>query len=296
MNPTADKAPGAANAGGYRGRLAPSPTGYLHLGHVRTFDLARRRAEEKGGVLILRNDDLDSSRCKPAFVEAMYDDLHWLGFAWSEGPDVGGNYGPYDQSRRFRLYREAWYQLLRDGWAYPCRCSRKDVLQNLGAPHEGEDEPVYPGTCRPESPEFVDRPDAVQGVCWRFRVPEGESVEFVDNHLGRRAFVAGRDFGDFVIWRRDGLPSYHLAAVVDDAAMRITEVVRGADLLLSTARQLLLFRALGLAAPGFYHCSLVRDEQGNRLAKRNGGMGLRALREKRYEAAAILSLAREESG
>jgi glutamyl-tRNA synthetase len=310
--------------------LAPSPTGYLHLGHARTFWTARERARAAGGTLILRNDDLDQARVRPEFVSGFLEDLRWFGCEWSEGPDVGGPFGPYSQSERLPQYRAAFEQLKAGGFLYPCTCSRKDIVSALTAPHAADDEPIYPGTCRRgcnESPvktltngrtkadENEIRPtptsgfdEAVQGEgkrararnrdvdsplsssppaadgpsripSWRFQVPDGEVVEFVDGRLGPQRFVAGSDLGDFVVWRHDGLPSYQLACVVDDASMQITEVVRGADLLVSTARQLLLFRALGLNAPAFYHCPLVTDEQGVRLAKRHAALSLRSLRE-----------------
>ncbi len=286
---------GAPVAGAYRGRLAPSPTGYLHLGHAGTFDVARRRAAERGGVLVLRNDDLDHSRCREIYVAAMYEDLRWLGFRWGEGPDVGGPWGPYEQSRRASSYRAAWERLRREGWLYPCRCSRRDVRRNLSAPHEGTGEPVYPGTCRPPAGVAAGDPPAGREVCWRFRVPDGASVRVDDRNLGLRLFRAGKDFGDFVVWRRDGIPSYHLAAVVDDFAMKITEAVRGADLLLSTARQILLFDALGWTPPDYFHCPLVRDEEGRRLAKRDGALGIRALREQGFSPEAVLAMARERA-
>src|SRR6185436_11987838 len=222
----------------YRGRLAPSPTGYLHLGHARTFWIAQQRAQAAGGTLVLRNEDLDRARCKPEFVTAMTEDLKWFGFHWQEGPDCGGEYGPYHQSQRMSLYREAFEQLRAAGLVYPCTCSRKDIQQALQAPHASDDEPIYPGTCRNRSLAAGER------ATWRFRVPDGEPVSFTDAARGPQTFIAGKDFGDFVIWRHDDFPSYQLAVVVDDDAMRITEVVRGADLLPSTARQLLLYRSL----------------------------------------------------
>ena len=188
---------------------------------------------------------------------------------------------------------------------YPCSCSRKDVAQAAGAPNELDDEPVYPGRCRPASvvPRaarlrpfdwlragyrgtaeaavatcFVRDGDPT-GVNWRFRVPDGEEIRFTDLHLGPQRMTAGKDFGDFIVWRRDDVPAYQLAVVVDDAAMGITEVVRGADLLKSTARQILLLRALGLAVPDYFHCDLVRDSSGVRLAKRHDSLSIRRLRE-----------------
>ncbi len=271
------------NAERYRGRLAPSPTGLLHLGHARTFWTAYRRALAMGGTLIFRNEDLDGQRSRPEFVRAMFEDLHWLGMRWDEGPDVGGSFGPYAQSERRDFYLEARRRLFEDGWIYPCKCSRKDLAQSAQAPHEGgaDDEPVYPGTCRPRDGDAAPRIETLQGAWnWRFRVPDGEAVEFDDGHFGRQSFIAGRDFGDFLLWRRDDVPSYQLAVVVDDAAMGVTEVVRGADLLKSTARQILLYRALGLATPKWFHCPLMTDAQGERLAKRHDALSLRAMRER----------------
>jgi glutamyl/glutaminyl-tRNA synthetase len=264
-------------AHGYRGRIAPSPTGYLHLGHARTFLIAAERARESGGALILRNEDLDPDRCKPKFVPAMFEDLRWLGISWSEGPDCGGTYAPYSQSARREFYLSAWSELRDLGFIYPCGCSRKDLAASANAPNDSDDEPLYPGTCRTRK-DAKDY-DAPAGVNWRFRVPDGEQIAFTDQHLGPQVYLTGRDFGDFVIWRRDDVPAYQLAVVVDDQAMRISEVVRGADLLKSTARQLLLYRALGFEAPDFYHCDLVRDEAGVRLAKRHDALSIRRLRE-----------------
>jgi glutamyl/glutaminyl-tRNA synthetase len=261
----------------YRGRLAPSPTGHLHLGHARTFWIAQQRAHASGGVLALRNEDLDGSRATLQFVADMIEDLKWFGFEWQEGPDCGGPFGPYDQSERMPLYREALEQLRVSGAIYRCSCSRKDVQAIAHAPDAGEDaEPIYPGTCRSRSDSDVRSSTSN----WRFRVPDGKNISFLDGHYGPQSFIANRDFGDFVVWRHDGVPAYQLAVVVDDAAMHITEVVRGADLMKSTARQLLLYRALGLEPPSFYHCPLVKDEAGIRLAKRHEALSLRTLRER----------------
>jgi glutamyl-tRNA synthetase len=238
--------------------------------------MAAQRAKQHSGTLILRNEDLDPQRCRPEFASAMLEDLHWLGVHWSEGPDCGGPYAPYSQSARREHYRAAWEKLRDRGFLYPCTCSRKDVAQSAGAPNEADDEPVYWGKCRgrEDAREFGEP----GGVNWRFRVPEGEAIGFEDLHLGRQSWQAGRDFGDFIVWRRDDVPAYQLAVVVDDKAMRISEVVRGADLLKSTARQLLLQRALGWSSPDYYHCDLVRDEAGVRLAKRHDALSLRHLR------------------
>lgn len=268
----------------YRGRLAPSPTGYLHLGHAQTFWTAQQRARAAGGVLVLRSENLDPARARDDFAAAMLEDLRWFGFAWQEGPDIGGPYAPYIQSGRQDHYHAAFERLRATGAIYPCTCSRRDVQESAGAPHEappGEawtpDEPIYPGTCRSGTPAGHLAP-ARPGVNWRFRVPDGAVLEFADGHYGAQSATAGAHFGDFIVWRKDDTPAYQLACVVDDAAMGITEVVRGADLLLSTFRQLLLYHALGLTPPAFYHCPLLTDEHGTRLAKRQEALSLRSLR------------------
>ena len=304
--------PAQRNPKPYRGRLAPSPTGLLHVGHARTFWIASQRAAERGGALIIRSEDLDPQRCRPEFAQAMIEDLRWLGISWSEGPDCGGPFAPYVQSERRAWYFEVWRTLLERGMIYPCTCSRKDVAQAAGAPNDSDDEPVYSGKCRPDGagsrdartvkenyvrdhacehshfsqnrrevghPTPAEAREFPAGVNWRFRVPDGEEISFADLHLGPQRMVAGSDFGDFIVWRRDDVPAYQLAVVVDDAAMGITEVVRGADLLKSTARQILLFRALGIAAPDYYHCDLIRDDSGVRLAKRHDSLSVRRLRE-----------------
>lgn len=264
----------------YRGRLAPSPTGLLHLGHASTFLTTDERALASGGTLVLRNEDLDIQRSRSEFYDAMLEDLAWLGIHWQEGPDVGGPYGPYSQSERRPHYLGAWRTLLDAGFIYPCRCSRKDLAHAVSAPQDNDDEgPLYPGTCRPVAGEARREYASAAGTNWRFRVPDGEGVEFTDRHFGHQRFVAGVDFGDFLVWRRDDVPSYQLACVVDDIAMRNTEVVRGADLLRSTARQILLYRALGAKPPEWYHCPLITDASGLRLAKRHDALAIRTLRE-----------------
>jgi glutamyl-tRNA synthetase len=272
----------------YRGRIAPSPTGLLHVGHACTFWTAYQHVVTSNGTLILRNEDLDPQRSKREFVDAFIQDLQWLGIRWSEGPDVGGPFAPYSQSERRASYLGVW-RILRDlGFIYPCTCSRKDLAQSASAPHDVDDEPVYPGTCRCRVAQAANY-ESPAGVNWRFRVPEGEIIQFDDLRQGDQQYVAGRDFGDFLVWRRDDVPAYQLAVVADDEAMRVTEVVRGADLLKSTARQLLLIRALGYRVPTYYHCDLVRDEHGQRLAKRHDALSIRALRAERRTAEEILS-------
>ena len=290
----------------YRGRIAPSPTGLLHLGHARTFLLAAERAAH--GTLVFRNENLDPDRCRAEFVSAMYEDLRWLNIAWSEGPDCDGPHAPYSQSERREIYLRAWRRLRDGGLIYPCTCSRKELAMAASAPHELDndlggglgngldgdldDEPVYPGKCRGRNDALNF--DVPAGVNWRFRVEDGEQIPFRDGRLGAQSYVAGRDFGDFVIWRRDDVPAYQLAVVVDDGAMKISEVVRGADLLKSTARQMLLYRGLGIEPPQFFHCDLLRDETGARLAKRHDALSIRRLRERGMSAAEVRNLSRAE--
>ena len=263
---------------GYRGRLAPSPTGYLHMGHAATFWLAQERCRRRGGTLVLRVEDLDHERCRPEFVGSLIEDLRWYGLTWDEGP--------YVQSERMSFYLSAWRKLAAVGAIYPCTCTRRDVERAARAPHAGEHEAVYPGTCRPLQPVSVaaDGPGLVN---WRFRTSPGTAVAFEDCRAGRQEYVVGRDFADFVVWRRDGVPAYQFAVVVDDAAMRVTEVVRGEDLLPATAQQILLYQALGHPVPAFYHAPLVHGADGQRLAKRSGAHSLRALREAGVDPATL---------
>jgi glutamyl/glutaminyl-tRNA synthetase len=271
----------------YRGRLAPSPTGLLHVGHACTFWAAYQRAVQRHGILVLRDEDLDPRRSRTEFAQSMVEDLRWMGIRWQEGPDMGGPFAPYQQSLRRQFYLAAWRSLRDGGSIYPCNCSRKDLANSAAAPNEGDDEPLYAGRCRERIAEAASY-ELPAGVNWRFRVPDSEAICFEDVAMGGQQFVAGSDFGDFAIWRRDDVPAYQLAVVVDDAAMRISEIVRGADLLKSTARQLLLIRALGLPVPAYYHCALVRDQAGMRLAKRHDGLSLRAMREQGYSPEQVL--------
>jgi glutamyl-tRNA synthetase len=286
----------------YRGRLAPSPTGHLHLGHARTFWVAARRARAAGGILVLRDDDLDAARfhLHAEFAEAMLEDLRWLGLVWQEGPDVGGPHAPYRQSGRLPLYRAALAQLHAARLIYPCTRSRRDVLDAAAAPHEGgpnggggpegpgpETEPIYPPAFRPDPAAPLPPLDDRLAVNWRLRVPDGEELVFADGRYGLQRAVAGRDFGDFLVWRKDDCPSYQLACAVDDAAMGITEVVRGADLIRSTFRQGLILRALGHVAPRYLHCPLLTDGAGVRLAKRHDALSLRTLRARGESAESI---------
>ena len=262
----------SAPAAPYRGRLAPSPTGYLHLGHARTFWIAAERARAAGGTLLLRNDDLDALRFRLDFVDAMLEDLRWLGFVWEE-PMIS-------QSQRLPRYRAGLERLHAARLIFPCTRTRRDVLEAAGAPHEGaaDDEPVYPREFRPPADAPLPPLGDSIAVNWRFRVPDDLEVRFRDGACGEQHAIAGRDFGDFLVWRKDNVPSYQLSCAVDDAELGITEVVRGSDLIKSTFRQLLLMQALGWAPPRYYHAPLMLDDRGQRLAKRHDALALRTLR------------------
>lgn len=256
----------------YVGRLAPSPTGRLHLGHARTFLAAAARARAAGGRLLMRIDDLDTARCRPEFADAALGDLAWLGLRWEE-PVVR-------QTDRLPAYRAALARLREAGLVYPCRRSRRDLAGQISAPH-ADDEPLYPPEWRPPADAPLPPLDA-EGLAtnWRLRVPDGREVRFDDTRLGPQSATCGRDFGDFLVWRKDGFPSYQLACAVDDVELGVTEVVRGADLVRSTFRQLLVIEALGAPAPAYYHAPLVLDADGVRLAKRHDALSLAALRER----------------
>jgi glutamyl-tRNA synthetase len=273
----------------YRGRLAPTPTGDMHAGHARTFMCAYERAVAAGGGLVLRIEDLDPLRCRDEYTARAIDDLRWLGVRWTEGPLY--------QSRRRAVYEGVWRALRDAGVIYPSAVSRRELRDAAHAPHDDDEgaEPVFPPELRP--PEGMGQDAASpRGVLWRFRVPDGDVVRFTDARRGEQAFTAGVDFGDFVVWRKDDVPAYELAVVADDIAMGITEVVRGEDLLKSTARQLLVYRALGAAAPSWYHLPLVRVAAGRRLAKRHRPLSLRELRQRGCTPAEVLALADDGAG
>jgi glutamyl-tRNA synthetase len=280
----------------YRGRFAPSPTGPLHLGNARTALLAWLAARTARGTLVMRVEDLDRPRVRPGMEARLLGELRWLGLDWDEGPDLGGPRGPYRQSERGELYQGALRRLREAGLAYPCFCSRAEIAAAAEAPHgPADDGPRYPGTCRDLPPSEVARRAEGRAPAWRFRVEPG-AVAFEDAIHGTCRFDVAAATGDFVVMRADGVAAYQLAVVVDDAAMGIGDVVRGDDLLPSTARQLLLYGALGLPAPGFAHVPLVVGEDGERLAKRHGARSLGELREAGVAGAAVVGLLASSAG
>ncbi len=273
-----------------RGRYAPSPTGALHLGNLRTALLAWLFARAAAGAFVLRMEDLDVPRTRPGAATQLLADLRWLGLDWDEGPDVGGPLGPYVQTQRGALYAAALGRLRARGLLYPCYCTRAELARLASAPQAAADEPPpYPGTCRHLTlRERAAREAAGRRPALRFRAPHG-TIHFTDQIAGPIAEDVARTVGDFVVRRSDGVIAYQLAVVVDDALMGVTQVVRGADLLASTARQLALFDALGYPRPAqFAHVPLVVDSAGERLAKRDAAEGLAALRARGLTAPQIV--------
>jgi glutamyl-tRNA synthetase len=270
------------------GRLAPSPTGLLHLGHARSFLLAWWQMRARNGRIVLRIEDLDAGRARPEMVEAALRDLRWLGLDWDGEPVL--------QSRGLPRIEGALDELVQRGLVYPCVCSRADVLSAQSAPQAGDHEARYPGTCRGRfaSAEAAARATG-RRVGLRFRVPEG-SVEFDDGVAGKVTIDVAREVGDFMIGRRDGAPAYQLAVVVDDGEQGVTHVTRGDDLLSSTARQWHLQRALGVPHPSWFHLPLVVDAEGRRLAKRANDLSLLELATGGTDPRAVVAWAAQSAG
>ncbi|WP_338870023.1 tRNA glutamyl-Q(34) synthetase GluQRS [Myxococcus stipitatus] len=272
----------------FRGRFAPSPTGRMHLGNIRSALLGWLQARAAHGRFLLRIEDLDRARCKPQYVDDLMRDLRWLGLDWDETPLV--------QSQRDEVYREALSSLEREGLVYPCFCTRAEIARAASAPHGlSEEGPRYPGTCARLTREQQAERAKTRPPAWRFRARSGE-VRFVDALMGPYTQDVEAVVGDFVVRRNDGVASYQLAVVVDDAATHISHVLRGDDLLSSTPRQLQLHEALGSQAPGFLHVPLVMGEDGKRLAKREGAFALAELRERGLDPERVLGLLAAWSG
>ena len=294
-----------------RGRLAPSPTGALHLGNARSFLVAWLSIRSRGGSLLLRMEDLDHPKVKPRAAEQALEDLRWLGLDWDEGPDLGGPCAPYVQSARTARYAAALAQLQAAGRVYPCVCSRKDVEAGQSAPHAGEDGLAYDGACRGRFATYADAAATLPPgrlPAWRFRAspcdglalarPTAVSAEsaFDDGFHGPQRENVAETTGDFVIARHPLGAGYMLAVVVDDAAMGVSEVLRGDDLLSATHRQLLLYRALGLMPPRFVHVPLVVAPDGRRLAKRHGDTRIATLRQQGVRPSQVVGLLAEWCG
>lgn len=264
-------------------RLAPSPTGALHLGNARTFLVNWLLARRRGWRVLPRVEDIDGPRVKPGADRQALDDLRWLGIDWDEEPIY--------QSQRLPRYRAALEKLLADGAAYPCVCSRSEVAAAASAPHAEDGAAVYPGTCRGRFANLDEARARGREPAIRFRMPD-ESITVHDGFAAARTFDLARELGDFVIAKADGAPAYQLAVVVDDLASGVTDVVRGDDLLDSTPRQMLLYEALGRAAdiPRYYHLPLVVGPDGRRLAKRHGDTRLAHYREQGVAAERLLTL------
>lgn len=270
-------------------RFAPSPTGYLHLGNARTALFNALYAWSRGGVFLLRIEDTDRERSSRAFIDALQENLHWLGLSWQEGPEAGGAAGPYLQSQRDAVYRRYFDALERQGLAYPCFCSDQTLKQARAAQRAAGQPPRYPGTCARLTPPEVEQ-KLRQGLAptLRFRVPRGRRVEFLDGVRGTQSF-ASDDIGDFIIRRADGSPAFFFSNAVDDALMGVTDVLRGEDHLANTPRQILLLEALGLPVPRYGHIPLIVGADGSPLSKRHGSRSLRELRAAGYLPLAVVN-------
>lgn len=260
------------------GRFAPSPSGRMHLGNLFCSLLAWLSAKAEGGKIVLRIEDLDAERCPREFAALLEEDFRWLGLTWDEGGSSGGPAGSYYQSRRADIYLEYFKKLQATGRVYPCFCTRSQ-LKAASAPHREDGTPIYNGQCRRLSPAEKEERARQHPPASRFWVPE-KTIAFTDGHLGPYSEYLPDDCGDFVLRRGDGVFAYQLAVVVDDALMGVNQVVRGADLLQSTPRQLLLYELLGLKPPKFYHLPLLLAPDGRRLSKRDGDVSLELLKEK----------------
>ena len=267
------------------GRFAPSPSGRIHLGNILCCLLAWLSARQKDGRVLLRIEDLDTARCPRHYSEQMLEDLRWLGLGWDERPEVSGPQEPYYQSERTAFYESALKKLQDRGLVYPCFCTRAE-LHAASAPHREDGQVLYAGTCRNLTAEEIAEKSKLRAPAMRLRVPD-EMWSFTDGHMGDYSENLARDCGDFLLRRSDGMFAYQLAVVLDDAAMGVTEVVRGADLLDSTPRQLYLYSLLGLEPPSFVHFPLLLTADGRRLSKRNADAGLDDLRP-RFSAEEIL--------
>ncbi len=265
-----------------RTRLAPSPTGVLHLGNARTFLLTWLHARSTGASIVLRVDDLDGPRIKAGAEQSAIEDLRFLGLDWDDDEPV------LRQSERVAVYAAALDDLLARGLAYACVCTRREVQEAASAPHAGSEGPVYPGTC---DGRFTGLADAAEQSgrtpALRFRVPERD-VTFEDVVYGPRAHRVDRETGDFPIRRADATAAYQLATVLDDHESGVDLVIRGSDLLPSTARQILLQEALGLPRPTYLHLPLVVGPDGRRLAKRHGDTSLATLRRQGWDEPALV--------
>lgn len=264
------------------GRYAPSPTGPLHIGNIQTALLSWLHARLRNGIFLLRMEDLDTPRMREGAAQQIIEDLRWLGLEWDEGPDVGGEHGPYTQSERLHIYAAALSWLFYKGLVFPCLCSRKDLIEAASAPH-GPSGSVYPGTCRKLNDDQLlklQKHKNQKPFAWRIKVPASTLVEFADQLQGFQRQVLDREVGDFILKRADRLFAYQLAVVIDDALMGVSDVVRAVDLLDSAARQIYLFECFGEEPANFCHVPLLMDPAtGKRLSKRDGSDSLAQLRD-----------------
>lgn len=276
------------------GRFAPSPSGRMHLGNIYTALLSWLSMKVQGGRWILRIEDLDPQRSKIEYAHLIEEDLHWLGLEWDEGGlDNLGSHGPYVQSQRHEIYKHSLDRLKATGYTYPCTCTRAE-LRATQAPHMSDGHFIYPGTCRPSVMPRHQTSDPTRPHATRIYVPDQE-INFTDLIYGPQAVNLAHQCGDFVLRRADGAWAYQLAVVVDDALMGVTEVMRGADLLQSSAQQIYLYNLLGYEPPRFAHLPLLCNDNGQRLSKRDASLAMDQLRQN-YSAPALIGMVASRAG
>ena len=276
MNPTAT-------------RFAPSPTGHLHLGNVRTAFFNWLLARRNGGRFVLRSEDTDAERSRDDYLDALMEDLAWLGLDWDEGPDCGGDHAPYRQVQRGEVYAAYFDKLSTERHAYPCFCSPQQLAVSRKVQLSAGRPPRYAGTCRDlAESEVASRLASGETATLRFRVERGREIRFDDLVRGPQSF-ASDDIGDFVIRRADGSAAFFFSNALDDSLMEISDVLRGEDHITNTPRQIMLLQCLGLRAPRYGHLSLLVGDDGAPLSKRHGASSLRELREQGFLPAAILN-------
>lgn len=272
-----------------KSRFCPSPTGHIHLGNVRTALFNALLAKKMGGVFLLRIEDTDKARSKSEYIQSLLQDLIWLGLHWQEGPEVGGEHGPYSQSERQRIYDRYYDQLIQQGQAYPCFCSEQTLAINRKIQLSTGQPPRYPGTCRMLMSEQIAE-NRAKGLpeSLRFLIPKHTLIQFTDFVKGPQTFKSD-DIGDFIIRRQDGSPSFMFSNAIDDSLMGVTHALRGDDHLTNTPKQLLILQALQLRTPGYGHLSLILGHDGAPLSKRNGSRSVMEVREQGYLPLAVVN-------
>lgn len=272
-----------------KARFAPSPTGYIHIGNVRTALFNVLLARHYQGIFLLRIEDTDATRSRQEYIEALQEDLRWLGLDWQEGPEAGGPHAPYHQSQRADIYQQYYHKLRDSDAVYPCFCSDQELQISRKVQLASGRPPRYSGKCAGLSPQEVETKLA-QGALpvLRFRVPKGQVIEFDDMVRGGQRFNTD-DIGDFVISRGDGSAAFFFSNALDDSLMGVTHILRGEDHLTNTPRQILILQALDMRVPSYGHISMIVGDDGAPLSKRHGSRSVREMRAEGYLPEAVVN-------